>query len=388
MSLSSLYVLHCPANTGYAIARLESLFYDAGLELAGGDPTKVHFAYPNLDMGLPANLDLDPQNVVVFDVQKTDRRRLNELAAYVKDRRIRLALFFDTQPVHPVFRLLRNVGARTILSYWGAPISSLAPLWKLAPKRLGLIFSSSKVDGLIFESQAMVELAISGRGVPPDMIDIVPLGVDTNLFRPGRSDYVYNELGLSRDRKVVVYAGHMEKRKGVRTLVEAAMELLQERRRSDVCFLLFGNQGSQSREFELMYEGSGFESLIRFCGYRPDLPRLYPGCFCGVIPSTGWDSYTCSALEMAACGLPVVASRLQGLREAVQDGETGMLYPPGDSHALADCLEHLLNHPDLAAEYGLRGRRRCERELSLPAQRQRFVQVLQKRLEQRSAGDL
>ena len=83
---------------------------------------------------------------------------------------------------------------------------------------------------------------------------------------------------------------------------------------------------------------------------------------------------------MAAAGLPVVASRLQGLPEAVLDGETGLLFEPGDARGLADCLEALLNRPELASEYGRRGRERCERELNLEVQRNRFLAVVRRRL--------
>lgn len=67
-----------------------------------------------------------------------------------------------------------------------------------------------------------------------------------------------------------------------------------------------------------MYAGLGIDGLIRFGGYRSDLPKIYSGCFCGVIPSEGWDSFTYGSLEMAAAGLCVVAS---GFRPARSDAK-------------------------------------------------------------------
>ena len=81
---------------------------------------------------------------------------------------------------------------------------------------------------------------------------------------------------------------------------------------------------------------------------------------------------------MAASGLPVVASRLGGLPEAVIDHETGLLFEPGHAGQLADCLEMLLDHPDQAANYGQCGRVRCETQLSLEAQRRRFKTAILK----------
>jgi glycosyltransferase involved in cell wall biosynthesis len=115
-------------------------------------------------------------------------------------------------------------------------------------------------------------------------------------------------------------------------------------------------------------------------GRSSDLPAIFPSCYCGVIPSTGWDSFTYSSIEMAASGLPVVASRLQGLSESVLHERTGLLFEPANSRELAGCLERLLNSPQLAAQYGQEGRRRCERELNTVTQRQRFLEVVGKRL--------
>jgi glycosyltransferase involved in cell wall biosynthesis len=322
----------------------------------------------------------DFRNLVSFDLINAGNEDIKQLACYAKQNKIDLVVTFDVQPVSPLFQPLHQAGVRTIVSYWGAPISSRMPFWKLALKRLQVAVSRSKLDGLIFESQAMADLAIYGRGVPRRMIDVVPLGVDTELFKPARSDYVYRVLGVPRGRKVVIYSGHMEARKGVRTLIEAAIELLARRRRVDVCFLLCGNTADQSQEYERMYVGMNLDNLIRFGGYRSDLREIYPSCFCGVIPSTGWDSFPRTSVEMAASGLPVVASRLQGLPEAVLDRETGLLFEPGNARALADCLERLLDQPEYATQLGRAGRKRCECELNLQVQKERFRAVLLKRL--------
>jgi len=226
----------------------------------------------------------------------------------------------------------------------------------------------------------MAELAIKGRGVPRQMIDIVQLGVDASVFRSARSNYAHEVLGLPPNNKVIVYAGHMEPRKGVRTLIDAAIELLHKRRRRDVCFLLCGNKANESNVYEQLYAGLGIDGLIRFAGYRSDLPQIYSSCFCGVIASSGWDSFPRTALEMAASGLPVIASRLHGLPEAVLDHKTGVLFEPGNSKDLADCIQELLDHPEKAAAYGRCGRERCEKELTIDNQRAQLRAAFLKRL--------
>ena len=259
----SLFLFHTDSNVGYSIAALERVFYEVALEIAAGDPSHVHFGYRSFDHGRPQSLPGDFKNLIACDFSDRDPRRIRWLADYAEQNQIRLVVIFDIQPVDPLFRSLRQAGVTTILAYWGAMISSVMPRWKLALKRLLLVLSRSKVDGLIFESKAMADLAIRGRGVPPHMIDIVNQGVDVSIFRPARSTYVYETLGLQPDKKVVVYVGHMEPRKGIPTLIEAAIELLHRRKRRDVCFLLCGNKGDESKQYEQMYAGLGLEESIR-----------------------------------------------------------------------------------------------------------------------------
>jgi glycosyltransferase involved in cell wall biosynthesis len=379
-TVSSLFLFHTPSNGGYAIARAEKLFYEVGIELAGGDESQVHFGFRDLEGGHPSSLPATFKNVIAYDYSNHDSENIRWLAEYVRRNGIRLVMMYDVQPTGPLFRSLHKAGAQAIVSYWGATISSRMPLWKLALKRLQVVLSTSKVDGLIFQSQAMADLALYGRGVPPHMIDVVYSGADVSVFRPKRSDYVCDAFKFPRDKKVVVYSGHMEPRKGVATLIEGAIELLYRRKRTDLCFLLCGNRENEAQQYERMYKGLGISDLIRFGGYRSDMAEIYPSCFCGVIPSSGWDSFPRSALEMAAAGLPVIASRLGGLPEAVLDKQTGLIFEPGITAELVGCIETLLNKPELAAEYGRRGRDRCEKELNHENQRRRLREVFLKRL--------
>jgi glycosyltransferase involved in cell wall biosynthesis len=356
------------------------MFYKCGLSLAGGNVDRIHFSYTDLDKGIPKSLPPEFKNTIQFNFKDTKVDNMDRLASYVAKHQIQIAMAFDIQPIHPLISVLRRAGAKVVMGYSGAPISSVMPFWKLALKKAEVFLSRSKVDGIIFESKAMAYLATHGRGVPLSRIDIVPLGVDITKFKPGDSKYVHDTFGFPRDRKVVFYSGHMERRKGVHVLIEAAIKLLIDRKRTDVCFLLTGNKGNESILYEKMYLKYNMDHLIRFAGYRSDIPEILQSSFCGVIPSTGWDSFTQSSLEMAASGLPVIASRLQGLEEAVVDGKTGLLFEPENSSMLADYLERLLENPLLANEMGRQGRIRCEIDLSSKNQFRRIMEVIRKRL--------
>ncbi len=377
---TSLFMSQWGSNVGYAIGSLETIFYQIFLELSGGDPSRVHFSYRFLTRGAPNSLPDGFRNVFVFDLSDSSRQNAQTLAREVSSRAVDLMVAFDMQPLHPFWSAARRAGASTLLSYWGAPISDRAPAWKLLLKRLQVALSRSRLDGLIFESQAMADYAVMGRGVPREMIDVVHLGVDLERFYPAPSDHVYSVLGIPPDRKVVVYAGHLQERKGIRTLVEAAIELLHRRGRRDVQFLICGNKGNESKPYERLYDALGIGDWIRFAGYRADMPEIFRSSLCGVIPSSGWDSFPRTSVEMAACALPVVGSRLDGLPEAILDGTTGLLFEPGNATDLADKLEILLDDPELATRYGRAGRDRCERELNLDIQRRSLLEAIRRRL--------
>ena len=378
--IRSLFVIHCESNTGYAITSIERLFIKTGLSLADGDLSSVHFCFPDTSKGLSDAFPEGFAGVLQCDIHNLAEGSLEQITGYVKEHQIQLVVFFDIQPIHPSFRALRKAGASTIIAYWGASIASLQPLWKRSIKRLLIALSRSKVDSLVFESEIMAYHATQGRGVPRSMIDVVPLGVDVVKYRPGGTSYIHDTFDFPRESRVFVYSGHMEERKGVRVIVEAAIELLTRRNRRDVGFLICGNADNESAPFEKMYEGLGLERHIQFGGYRDDLPKILPSAYGGVIASTGWDSFTYSSIEMAASGLPILASRLQGLTEAVADKKTGLLFDPGNAQMLTDYVELLLDKPELAAEYGKQGRLRCENELTYEHQEKAFLSLVRKRI--------
>jgi phosphatidylinositol alpha-mannosyltransferase len=105
-------------------------------------------------------------------------------------------------------------------------------------------------------------------------------------------------------------------------------------------------------------ERMGLEDVL-FAGYVPDeeVPRYYRSAHIFCAPNTGAESQGIVLLEAMASGLPIVASRIEGFAEVVEDGRQGFLVPPGDGHALAEALDHLLADEALRqsmAQEGLR----------------------------------
>jgi len=218
-------------------------------------------------------------------------------------------------------------------------------------------------DHFIFESEAMRETAVRGRGIARRHTSVCYLGVDADRFRPSPADddYSHRLFGIPCDRRIVYYAGHFEPRKGVGVIVRAVRELVETRGRRDVHLLLLGNRGRDEEAYLPIIQGSVAGEYVTFGGYRNDVDRIVRCCYAATIASTGWDSFTMSAVETAASGLPLIVSRLQGLTETVDEGVTGYLFPPGDHVALADRLELLLDNPSLRTRMSIASRERVVR---------------------------
>lgn len=353
-----LVYFHCESNPGYAAASHELSFLKMALQLVGSYEN-VHFAYPTLKDGLSPTLPRDLTNVIEFDSQSRSREHLRRVADYVQKHNIKIAFGFD-QPVRsPSLKYLRKSGVQHIISYLGAPSSSINQGWKLALKRIDVALARDKPDHFIYQSEDMRRTATNGRGIPEEITSVVRSGIDTERFSPpeGRDVYAHDEFGIDKGRKIVFFSGHMENRKGVDVIIKSAVHLIDEQGRSDVHFLILGNKNGQEKAFLPLYKGTRAERHITFGGYRSDVPRLLKSCSIGFIASTGWDSFPMSSIEMAATGLPLVVSDLPGLREAVSP-ETGFHYPVGEYRSAAEHLTRLLDDELLRLRMGRLGRKR------------------------------
>jgi glycosyltransferase involved in cell wall biosynthesis len=101
-------------------------------------------------------------------------------------------------------------------------------------------------------------------------------------------------------------------------------------------------------------------------GSRTDIPELMRGFDVFVLPSIA-EGTPVTILEAMASGLPVVASKVGGIPEVVEEGATGLLVPPSDAQARADALAIYARDPALAASHGMAGRQRVERSNSIAA---------------------
>ncbi len=366
---SILLMIHCAENTGYAIKSLESVFLAAA--------RKAGFANEQIFWSFKTTTTKNNSHTIECDY--LDIKTHSTLAQLIKDNEVTVVLAFDLGFPSPVISVLKRAGVKKIISYWGASMSSLNSGLKLQLKKLECLLTKNKPDQFIFESEAMCRTATHGRGIAESATSIIYLGVDTDRFFPNynNEDYTYHHLKIPRNRKIVFYSGHMEERKGVRVIVQAAAQLVDTLQFLDIHFVICGNKNNEAEAYEKLLIGKQAQDHVTFAGYRSDIAELMRGSHIGVIASTGWDSFTMSSIQMMASGLPLIVSNLQGLSETIEHERNGYLIKPGDYQALAQKISHLSTHPDTAEKFSAVSRKRAEMLFSVKDQIDRFALLMQ-----------
>ena len=189
-------------------------------------------------------------------------------------------------------------------------------------------------------------------GVDRGRIRTIPSAVDPGALAPRRERAaVRRELGLEPGDPAVLCLASLVPRKGIDVLIEA---LARGRAALAEAVLLVAGDGPEAGPLAELARRRGVAARVRLLGPRADAPDLLSACDLFALPSRR-EGLGVAALEAMAAGRAVVASRVGGLAEAVVDGRTGRLVPPGDPAALAEALEELLGDDALRGRLAAAG---------------------------------
>jgi glycosyltransferase involved in cell wall biosynthesis len=243
-----------------------------------------------------------------------------------------------------------------------------------APVGLGFVFSSNRLlarvlkpfvslglrltlrprrGRVIFENpDDLAALTAAGMVRAADAVLIRGAGVDTTEFAPTPEP---------PPPVTVVLIARMIREKGVADFAAAARLL-----RGQAAFQLVGapDPGNPNTVTEAELRGWEAEGILRWLGPRRDIAAVLAAAHIACQPSSYREGLPKSALEAMAAGKPLVATDIPGCREAVVDGQTGILVPPRDPPALARAIKTLIDDPGLRARYGAASRRRVEENFS------------------------
>jgi D-inositol-3-phosphate glycosyltransferase len=186
----------------------------------------------------------------------------------------------------------------------------------------------------------------------PEQVAVVPPGVDLDLFAPGPRTAARRSLGIRDDAYLLLFVGRIQPLKAPDVLLRAAARLvagqpsLRERLMVAVVGGPSGTGLARPEALQSLAAELGIADLVRFVPPVPqdELPAWYRAADVTVVPSYS-ESFGLVAIESQACGTPVVAASVGGLRTAVADGASGILVDAHDPTAYADVLADLARDP-------------------------------------------
>jgi len=208
-------------------------------------------------------------------------------------------------------------------------------------------------DAICASNPVEAEQMVQFYGAPAERIELVPPGVDHAFFSPGERRGARAALGLD-DRPTLLFVGRIQPLKGLGIAVQALAEL----RSTDARLVVVGGPSGSDGPDEMarvdeLIDRLGVRDRIRFVEPQPHhmLSTFYRAADVVVVPSRS-ESFGLVALEAAACGVPVVAAAVGGLRTLVEDGVTGFLVESRDPAHFAERIEFLLDDHGRAIRMG------------------------------------
>lgn len=217
--------------------------------------------------------------------------------------------------------------------------------------------STSALDDSTIAVSALVYDSI--RGPARRRAEVLTHGVALDDIRTqrGRRDAVRRELGVTSDQLLVGTVANYAPKKDYPNLLRAARLVVD--RHANVRFCAVG-QGPLEDDVHALRHELGLDEVVILPGYRHDAVRVMAGCDVFVLASR-FEGLPVALMEALALGLPVVATSVGGVPEAIDDNVQGLLVPPGRSDLLADAIEHLATDPARRSAMGAAAAARGDR---------------------------
>ncbi len=172
---------------------------------------------------------------------------------------------------------------------------------------------------------------------------------------------LHRELGLPATTPIIGLVGRLNADKGHRVLLRALPAILARHATVQVVFI---GDGEEEAGLRAEATAAGIADRVRFLGFRRDIAEVTACLRLSVLPTTGTDSSPTVLKEALCLGMPVVAAETGGVREVVDDGETGYVVPRHDHAALANAIIRLLDDPEGSSRMAALGAQRVRERFS------------------------
>jgi len=208
-----------------------------------------------------------------------------------------------------------------------------------AVKKIIKIFISKLFNNIITVSEAVKKYMIKSYYVKEKKILVIYNGVDINkFFQP-----LNKKDGVRENKNIIIGSiGRLTKQKGFEYLIEAINKLSVSQ---DIECLIVG-EGELKTLFQEKVKKIGLENKIKFLGLQKDIKFFLNKIDIFILPSL-WEGFGIVLLEAGLAGVPVIASKIDGITEIIEDNKDGLLVKPADSNELAQKIEYLIKQKEL-----------------------------------------
>ena len=284
---------------------------------------------------------------------------------------------YGTHQVSVAARLRRSTGTPFVLTAHFHPIWSIEGGW--TRRRLRAFYDRLLAGPVVREAARLIvqtreeERLVRELGIDLPPVSIIPPGYAPPEPSAATAGSFAEHLGLPGP--FALFVGRLASNKGLIALVEAFQAVAQADPTASL--VLVGADGGVGPALDRRVHELGLGSRVRRVGFLADdaeLARAYREARVAVLPSD-YEAFGLVLLEALAQGTPVVASRVGGIPEIVEDGVSGLLVPPGDVPALSGALQRLWADPALGRRLGETGRREVVPRFTWEALADRLDQV-------------
>ncbi len=216
---------------------------------------------------------------------------------------------------------------------------------------------------LLADSPSQAEFLVAMGIVPRARVAVIGdgsiCGVNLDRFKPdpiARGE-VRASLGVAAEARLFLFLGRLKRDKGVGELAQAFRELALAHAHVHLAFI---GPDEENLQPALKATLATCADRVRFVGVTAQPERYFAAADVLCLPSHR-EGFGNVIIEAAACGCPAVASKIYGVSDAIEDGRTGLLHPPGDIAGLTRLLARFVAEPGLAGKLGSEARARTER---------------------------
>ncbi|MFC1570491.1 glycosyltransferase family 4 protein [Candidatus Omnitrophota bacterium] len=319
--------------------------------------------------------ELDQEKFHPIAVCPSEGSLVNELKKMGVDTRIikmetlrRLNIFSWVRTVRRLTRLIKsekidlihsNGSRATIYGGIAAKLTKVPLVWHVR-----IADSDGLLDNLL--ARLVAKIVVISKAVgrrfdwlknKEEKVGVIYNGIDLDRFNPAiNGDKIRAELHLSSGGLLVGTVGRMDWYKAQQYFLQAAKEVTETI--TDAHFIVVGD-GEHRKRLEDLTRQLDLDRNVTFLGNREDVPQILASLDLFVLSSVS-EGFGRSAAEAMACGKAVVATKVGGLQEVVDDGISGFLVPPKDPAALSKAIIALLKDKEKSQRMGMAGRKRAE----------------------------